>query len=55
MGSLVSDLADWLEDAHIERMLLERRPSGQTGFTDIVEDMFYQDEPETEEPEELRE
>lgn len=46
----MSDLLDWLEEARIERMMLERRPSSQTGlYEPSVLDEFAEDEPEDEE------
>jgi len=42
----VSDLYDLIEEARIERAMLERRPDPQTGF---IEDTFAMDEPEDQE------
>lgn len=51
----MSDFHDLLEEARLERALLERRPSEQTGFMDVA-DEYAEDEPEEEElSEELEE
>lgn len=47
-GNTMSDLHDLLEEARLERALLERRPSEQTGFMDVA-DEYAEQEPEDQE------
>lgn len=44
----MSDFHDLLEEARLERALLERRPSEQTGVMDVA-DEYAEQEPEDQE------